>query len=672
MRLPTFRTLIGMGTVHRHPAAPALRPTLGAFAADLDARRYRCPSYLDRAIGQLLDSDGPTRILTITGRGGIGKSAALREIGRRSRAAGREVVALDGRVDDVLAAIDGVSGAAADGRATTILVDEAGALGALVRGLGAALAALPDDTRVVIAGRTVPNDWLSGELTGVARGVRLESLDQVVAEEILIDYGVTEPEARASITDWAGGLPLAMVLGALATVETAPDLQPSVAAQRAGIDGLLAHLVEPALAELDPELLAVLALSCGIDTALLSALFADRAATLATQLGACSLLETVGSRRFLHPVLADLLAEQLRTEEPGRATATILRLAAHEHDRAVAGESAALVRLAALVRDPLLRAAMGPTAMSGYYADVWRDPDVIVVGPAIEKMHPGLWGLLRPWVDEGMRVVRRQDGHPVALVAVLALAEARDVSGPRRRLIAPLLAFAEEQGLDARTVVSAVQLTFDDLGEPQAAWVRNATGLAQSGLANPRMDVVNVLGAAPAEERMLADWGYQAVPTLARVEDGVPITTWSLDAGAGGLAAVLHSAVVAEQGGVVSARAAEEGDLVAALESLHSDGVLASLAIAPSGVAAADAAAQVRAWVRGEVAARLSDEPALLELVQLRYLTPAASHQSVMRATYLSRATYFRRLRKARELLGATAGAAASDRAAELVGSAEE
>jgi hypothetical protein len=68
-------------------------------------------------------------------------------------------------------------------------------------------------------------------------------------------------------------------------------------------------------------------------------------------------------------------------------------------------------------------------------------------------------------------------------------------------------------------------------------------------------------------------------------------------------------------------------------------------------VAVAQAADQVRARVRSRVLQALESEPALLDLVHRRYLTQGASHDSVIAETFLSRATYYRRLRRARQLL---------------------
>ena len=96
--------------------------------------------------------------------------------------------------------------------------------------------------------------------------------------------------------------------------------------------------------------------------------------------------------------------------------------------------------------------------------------------------------------------------------------------------------------------------------------------------------------------------------------------------------------------------------VLAALEGFHDDGILAGLPLPGVGTVAGASVEDVRAWLRARVADALAAEPALLDLVTRRYLTPGATHEGVLRSTYLSRATYFRRLRRARELLVATPG----------------
>lgn len=615
-----------MGIVRLRAEQPE-GPTMASYAAELDARRYACPAGLDRRLDQLLDPAGTVRLLAVTGRGGLGKSAALREAGRRAGRAGRQVVALDARVDDVLAALDAVGGPG-----QVVLVDEADALGPALGALAAAVAGLPDDARLVVAARTLPARWLPEPLAALAAQVRLIGLAPAQADALLVRCDVDDPAARAALVAHAAGLPLALVLAGRAWAGRAGGEGPRDVSDlvRDSGDELVAHLADAALEGLDPDLLAVLTQAAGVDAALLAALFGDRADELVAALRETSLVEPVGSRLVLHPALAGRLAERIRAEEPERARLAVLRVAEHEHARARAGESGALPRLAALVADPGIRAGLGPTTLSRHYADRWRTTDAAVVRRELEARQPGVWPVLAPWLGDGTRVVRRGDGRPVALVAALPLSRAGSLTGARRRLVAPVVEHARRGGELDRAVLSAVQLTFDDAAEPEVVWVRNAAALAQCGIGNPRSDHVNLVGDLPEECAVLEAYGYAEVVDLRREVDGVPVTTWVADVGPGGLAGLLYAAVAAEQG---SAR--EGSDLVAALENY------------------AEAAEPVRAWVRARVAELLAAEPALHDLVVRRYLSVGASHESVMRATYLSRATYFRRLRRAREVLSA-------------------
>lgn len=654
-----------MGTVHLHPSAPAHEPTIAHLAEQLDARRYRCPPALERRIDLLLETDGPLRILLLTGRGGLGKSAALREVARRARQRGIDPALLDGRVQDVAAAVD----AMAARRPGLLLVEGVDELGVGMAALGAALAGLPEQTRVVLAGRRLPGRWLPDALDPIAARVRLEPMPREEAEALLERYDVTDPGVRAAIVSWAKGLPLALVVGARvwSGAAGAGDVGASVAGAgtdiraalvREGGEDLLAHLADAALEDLDPDLLDALVVAPGVDLRLLTELFPGRVPALVEALRSCTVVEPAGERLLLHPTVAAVLLDRLRAEEPGRAAAAVLRTAAHEHRRAVAGEAAALTRLAALVEDPALRAAMGPTVGVGHYADRWRPADAAAVRSGLHEVHPQTWDLVRPWREDA-RVVRRADGRPVAVVAALPLASADALEGPRRRLVAPVVRFARAHGLDDRAVLSAFQITFDGGAggaEEEVAWVRNAAALARCGVGNPRIDLVNVLGANPAEGDVLRGWGYTEIEALSRVADGVPVATWVADAGPGGLAGMLYAAVVREQGvpgDASSGDALADGILLAALEVFHSDASLLALPIAPRGSGAGEGAEQLRARIRSRVASVLAEHPALLDLVDARYLAPGGTHESAMRATYLSRATYFRRLRRARELLSA-------------------
>lgn len=649
-----------MGTVHLHQRRTRRRATLASVGEDVDARLYLCPPVLGRHVDLLLADAGSLRILVVTGPAGSGKSAALREVARRAARSGLPVVALDARDHDVAAALEALD----DGPAPVVLVDEADRLGPGIARLGNAIASAPGETRVVLAARELPRRWLPAALEPLVARTRLAPLDTEEAEGLLVRLGVEDPAARERLRAWARGLPLAMVVGARAWLAGGADGERVGAALlRESGDDLLWHLAGSALESLDPDLLVLLAVAPGVDPALLERCFPGRSAELAAALRETGVVEPAGGRLHLNPALAEVLGDRLRVEEPARTAATVLRVADHEHARAVAGDPGALGRLAALVRDPDLRSGLGVTPRLGHHVDRWRPEDAAHVRAAVERRHPGAWAVLRHWTGPDLRVVRRADGVPVAVASALPLAASSRIVGQRARLLAPVLAHA--LGPDgpgggapeavARTALTAVQLTFDDRADPEVDQVRNAAALAQCGIANPRADYANLVGDRAEERSVLEAYGYREVAELARTVDGVPVTTWLADAGPGGLAGLLHGAVLAEQGG--ADRGAVAPDVVlAALEGFHDDGVLAGLPLPGAGAVAGASVEGVRAWLRAQVADALAAEPALLDLVTRRYLTPGATHEGVLRSTYLSRATYFRRLRRARELLVAAPG----------------
>ena len=73
------------------------RTRLGDHLASVDAARFSGRRRLLRWVDELLAGTGTTRVALVHGPGGIGKSALLREVGRRAMASGRVVWSLDAR-----------------------------------------------------------------------------------------------------------------------------------------------------------------------------------------------------------------------------------------------------------------------------------------------------------------------------------------------------------------------------------------------------------------------------------------------------------------------------------------------------------------------------------------------------------------------------------------------
>lgn len=651
---------------HLAPRRAFGRVSLATLAGSVDERRYVCADQLGRRLDQLLEDGGDSRLLMLSGVGGSGKSAALREAARRGERLGYHVIALDGR--QLVAAGPRLADLFADlpDGDLLVLVDELCHLGAHAHALGRILATLPGTTCVVTAATDYPHGWLPAELQPLVAGLRMPALDTEVSHQVLSNHGVDNVCARSAISGWACGLPLALVLGAAAWIEHgAVAIQPGGAVLAATANDLVGHLSGLALDQLDTELLEVVAVAGWVDDRLLADVMPDRDCHEAVAvLASYSFVERSGCGLTLHPLVAHAVAERVRHD--GRRTSDlVLRIASHLRDRAILGDARALHQLAALSEDPKLRAGMAPAHSATLYGDDVRageDDEIVRWAPE------GMADAVRPWLQPQpasswrtpTQVVRHTDGRVVAAAVALPLAEAAALvrgEDPRAELVAPLLDYAARNGWDDRVVISPFQLMAPGAAEedPNVMALRNGHTLRRCRVANPRFDLVNEFGWSDFERAVVADCGYVEVPELRREVKGFEIRTWVVDVGPCGLVGLLFRGIAGEHG-ITLADPQTRGELVlAALDDFHDDGVLAALPCAPLGHDLRHAADQVRTWVRRTIMAALHDQPGLAGMLEQRYLEPAATHDQVMRTTFLSRATYFRRLRTARELVAAAA-----------------
>lgn len=656
-----------MGSLqHLAPRRATERASLATLAGTVDERRYVCPEQVARRLDKLLDDAADTRLLLLSGTGGTGKSAALREAARRGERLGYHVLALDGRqlaaagprLADVFADLP-------DGD-LLVLVDELGELGARAHALGRTLASLPGSTRVVTAAIEQPPAWVPPELAPLVATLRMPYLNPCKSDQVLRKHGVDDDAARSAISSWACGLPLALVLGAAAWVEHgAAAIEPGGPVLAATAADLVGHVTGLALDQLDTELLEVAAVAGWVDSRMLGDVLPQRDchAALAT-LASYSFVERSGAGVTLHPLVAHTVARRVR-HDGMRISDVVLRIASHLRERARLGDARALHQLAGLSEDPKLRAGMAPSHSATLYGDDVRSSEA----DEIAAWAPGrLADAVRPWLQPQpagswrtpTQVVRHTDGRVVAAAVALPLAEAAalvEADDARAELVAPLLDYAARHDIADRVVISPFQLMTPGATEedPNVMALRNGHTLRRCRVANPRFDLVNEFGWTDFERAVVADCGYVEVPELRRAVRGQEVRTWIADVGPCGLVGLLFRGVAREHG-IVLPEPQTQGELVlAALDDFHDDGALAALPSAPLGHDVRHAADRVRTWVRRTMLAALHDQPALADLLEQRYLEPAATHDQVMRATFLSRATYFRRLRTARELVAAAA-----------------
>lgn len=613
---------------------------LAAHAARVDADRYVENPVLTPVIADLLAADTPSRILFLHGPGGLGKSTALRAVARQG-AAGYAVRRLDGRDlgPDVLP--ETLLPETSD--PVLLVVDEVDALGAALHRLGRLLARLPASGRVLVGGRRAPvHGWVPDELDPVTRVVRMPPLPAPQAAELLRRHGVGE-QRIAGLVSGAQGSPLALVMAAES--DLAPALTPPARSEE-----LIRRLAGPALHGMDQEVLHVAALTTAVDAELLADLLPGRELGAAyAQLREQTFVETRGGRAQLHPLLAAAVRDWFTDEAPARHRTLTLRLASALRDRALAGRAGALAELASLVTDPELRRGLGSGGADRYYAAPVRESDQQRVRDVLDPLlssDPATAEALASTVAAGF-AVRTVGGECAAVATVLPASTTLD--GP---FVAPLADYAREHAIAGSCVLTPLQVTLSSRElDPDLEAFRNAVALRRCGLANPRYDLVNELGWSPGEAEVMRRFGYEEVPALRRELAGVEVRTWLADSGPGGLVGLVHRAVLVEHG-LDPAEPVDRGsELVDALEHFHSDAVMAGLDLAPRGHPTPDAADAARGTVRRAVARALAEHPDLLDLVEKRYYTAGATHEDVIRSSFLSRRSYFRRLSQIRTLL---------------------
>jgi hypothetical protein len=340
--------------------------------------------------------------------------------------------------------------------------------------------------------------------------LRLAALGAAEADAVLRAHGIADAGARRHISRWAGGLPLALTLAADGYANDPRRLDAVLADVSSDLTD---RLTDGMLAQFDDELLTLVAIAGGVTPALLRAVLPgqDEAGLLA-RLAASSFVESHGGQVVLHPLLAEILIRHAK--DSGQFDRLAMRVALAFVERAERGEPAMLERLSGLIRDPVIRAGLAPTS-ADFYGDVPRVEDRARLHRDIETSAPGAWKLLKPWLGEGggAFVVRGATGACAGIGAALPLSIAEQLDPARRAIIEPVLAYAREQGLTGRAVVTAFQLTL--LDDPDLAGSANAVGNA---VAMRRCGVINgQMSAAIARNSSKYSSSSGKVPALGKV-----------------------------------------------------------------------------------------------------------------------------------------------------------
>lgn len=591
----------------------------------------------------LLRGEQSTNVVFLSGPGGIGKSALLREVCRRARDRGFTVAWLEGRdlppfPEVVSAALTDV----ADAERPLIVVDTFELVSSLEGYLrDVAMPGLPDHALVLIASRLKPSrSWFEGGWHTVVTAVQLEPLPDDDLRQLATNLGVNDASVEELVAASAGS-PLAIAVAA------ATGLTGSVAdlADRLLGDEVTNHrfrtLGVAALARVTtPELLAEVLPEHDTDEHY--KWLADR-----------SFCEPLADGVTLHALVAKSVLDTLRRRDPAGEAVLRRRIADALYRRAINGQFSLSTDLQHLVVDPTVRWGYSVDIGNRSRIDVVRPGDVERIGAilgsvgmdewwALTKVfftdHPDCCGIARDNSD-GV------NGYFVAVTPSTAPAAAEtDV------LLGPWLRHAREVLRTSSAVLwrEAVDLT-GELGDITA--LLGAGGLVGSGVVNPRYLYLPISPIIPAAERFSQVLGAAHVPELDVVAHGVHLQCHLVDFGPRGVLGAQRDWVYRETG------AAPPADTDEPVETQHAVDLLRMLrdrnALASGPAWLGTRPSQRLDTVRALVAEALqvfgpsrSDQLAR-QIVELAYLHEAEPHEAIARRLNLSRSAYFRRLHAA-------------------------
>lgn len=447
--------------------------------------------------------------------------------------------------------------------------------------------------------------------------LRLDPFTAGEATELLTRRGITDPTIVNRLLDWSHGSPLALTVAAEITAMGGELAAGTVE------EHLLTWLAGGQADAVDRELVEVAALSWSVDNRLLAAAMPGRPTRAAmSQLLQMPVVRRVGNRAELHPVLAAATRARLKSDNPTRYRTLVKRIAEHLAMRAKLGDVGALLDLSELIEDPAIRAAMSGGASVTHLTDIATRSDLDHFASLTGLADSPAWAPVEQLAALAPRhtfVVREASGRSSILGAFSPLSDLDEdvVTDP---LLQQLLDVAHKRdAVPHQTFLcTPVLIDLDPEVLSESLRVGNAGAMLRAGNCDMRWSIAYYPNADQIPRDYLQASGYEP---LRFGPDG---TCWIADFGPGGIVGFVLATILAEQGFTP----------LIADESVLADADRLRIAIDT-------------AFRRSEKDLQLR---AVLELTHLDEL-PAAE---IIERLHVSRATYYRLLRTARErVLGA-------------------
>jgi hypothetical protein len=578
-------------------------------------------------------------IAFVCGPAGVGKSALLNAVAerqadrrplRRLRTGDAdslvELAQLDGRAPPLVALDDfhAHPGAAAFLRSTL-------------------LSSLPAGAVVLVESRRPPSaDLLAGRLGSAVRTIMLGPLDRADSLALLAGHRLVAERAEA-VSDWAAGWPAALVLAAAA------GQAPSPAA-------LIARLAGDELEEVDSAELEVAALKRTVDLGSLQAAgVADPEAAL-HRLRQLSVCEPRPHGVELHPLLRWALVEQLRVDAPDREREIRRRLTDHLHLRSRSGETWQLVELAALIEDPTVRWGFGGGDDPDLRAGHPEPAELPRIERAVSARYGSAWWeWTRRWLTERPEsavVVRGGDGALRAFCIATSLRRL-PVWGREDPVIGRWVEHAEAAAPLGEAVLWREALTLEGADEERGRALLNATATLRSGALNPRWFYGPLDPTNEREVRFSQAMGAEHLASLDVDLGQRRIECHRIDHGPGGVIALARDIVYRELG--IGPRLPPTAEQVrSALQALRRGGDLSSSPLTSEDLAPTEQRREARARLSSAADQAFGpgpDEQLLRAALDLAYLDEEADPATAPQRLNVSRATFYRRLAVATELL---------------------
>ena len=650
--------------------------TLGQRLASRDRQRFVGRTDALAFFDDLLVDDPPANVVLVHGRGGIGKSTLLREIGRRATAKGRtprlvdarELAPTPGGLDE---AMDGV-----DAEALPLVMfdtyERMEAAGAYLR--QRLLPSLPERSLVILAGRSAPEPaWFQGGWEQLTVEFELKPMPREDALMLVRERGVQDDALAEAVCTWAAGSPLALTLAADAArafgtwdpdrLEDRPEL----------VRGLIRHTARTELDGGNLDVIAVAALARVTTPRMLEEVLPDVDAAMAIDwLRTRTFAEETSAGVTLHDIVRKAVRADVRLREPERERELRRRIADHLHKRALTGETRLITDLAELVDNPAIRWGLGAEGTVDFRVDDVRPEDFELAESRTGRRSGGgdWWEIVRPLIEEAPEccVVARDRADELVGLCICVTPRAAPAAAERDPVLAPWLEHARANFPDGNVLLwrDSLDLSMSEKGDirSRVLAILNTAALLRSGLANPRISYLPIDPENAAAVAFAKGVGARHLPELDSVIGGRPHECHLLDHGPGGVIGSQRNTVYWELGLPAPEPDAEDATAVPApsvtRESVkalarHLDRPL-ELAASPlaTGSTPDERAESVRALFREAIEGAFgasADEALLRAIAERGCLTRTISHEALADELNVSRATYFRRLRQASDRL---------------------